>query len=147
MGAKDSTEDIVAKASMEEAALWARAEWEALRAEVAFRAEVPVMLEGAVTLEEALRVEVAFMVEAGAAAMLEAVALAVEAAAMPVVAGAAAVTTEHVNSARTSGQRERSATRRSAFRIFRELPVLPKKFRGALHFFISIQATSRIQLR
>jgi hypothetical protein len=53
------------------------------------------MLEGAVTLEEALRVEVAFMVEAGAAAMLEAVALAVEAAAMPVVAGAAAVTTEH----------------------------------------------------
>src|SRR6266404_8489538 len=105
MGAKDSTEDIVAKASMEEAALWARAEWEALRA------EVPVMLEGAVTLEEALRVEVAFMVEAVAAAMLEAVALAVEAAAMLVGAGAAAVTTEHVNSARTSGQQERSATK------------------------------------
>src|SRR5260221_13890249 len=67
MGAKDSTEDIVAKASMEEAALWARAEWEALRAEVVFRAEVPVMLEGAVTLEEALQVEVDFMVEAVAA--------------------------------------------------------------------------------
>src|SRR5258708_6435950 len=111
MGAKDSTEDIVAKASMEEAALWARAEWEALRAEVVFRAEVPVMLEGAVTLEEALRVEVAFMVEAVAAAMLEAVALAGGGAGMLVGAGAAAVTTEHVNSARTSGQRERSATK------------------------------------
>jgi hypothetical protein len=80
MGAKDSTEDIVAKASMEEAALWARAEWEALRA------EAPVMLEGAVTLEEALRVEVAFMVEAAAL---------VEAAAMLVGAEAAVVTTEH----------------------------------------------------
>jgi hypothetical protein len=87
MGAKDSTEDIVAKASMEEAALWARAEWEALRA------EAPVMLEEAVTLEEELRVEAAFMVEA-AAAMLEAVVLAV-AAAMPVGAAVAAVTTEH----------------------------------------------------
>src|SRR5258708_11725053 len=90
MGAKDSTEDIVAKASMEEAALWARAEWEALRAEVVFRAEVPVMLEGAVTLEEALQVEVDFMVEAVAAVTLEAVAFAVEAAGTPVGAGAGA---------------------------------------------------------
>src|SRR5258708_11680154 len=106
MGAKDSTEDIVAKASMEEAALWARAEWEALRAEVVFRAEVPVMLEGAVTLEEALRVEVAFMVEAVAAAMLEAVALAVGAAAMVVGAGGAAGTPEHPESARTTGERD-----------------------------------------
>src|SRR5258708_32089971 len=87
MGAKDSTEDIVAKASMEEGALWARAEWEALRAEVVFRAEVPVMLEGAVTLEEALQVEVDFMVEAVAAVTLEAGALAGEAAATPVGAG------------------------------------------------------------
>src|SRR5260221_13639880 len=87
MGAKDSTEDIVAKASMEEAALWARAEWEALRAEVVFRAEVPVMLEGAVTLEEALQVEVDFMVEAVAAVTLEAGALGGGAAGMAVGGG------------------------------------------------------------
>jgi hypothetical protein len=55
MEAKASTEDIVAKASMEEAALSARTEWEA------FRVEAPVMLEAA------------FMAEAGAAVMLAAV--------------------------------------------------------------------------
>jgi hypothetical protein len=54
MEAKASTQDIVAKASMEEAALSARTEWEA------FRVQAPVMLEAA------------FMAEAGAAVTLEA---------------------------------------------------------------------------
>jgi hypothetical protein len=44
MEAKDSTEDLVATPSMEEAALSARTEWEA------FRVEAPVILEEAVML-------------------------------------------------------------------------------------------------
>jgi hypothetical protein len=77
MEAKDSTEDIVAKASMGEAALTARTEWEALR------------VEAPVTLEEAFRVEAAFMVEAEAT--LEAAAVTLE--------EAAAVTTDKKQSA------------------------------------------------
>jgi hypothetical protein len=88
MEAKAPTEDIAAKASMEEAALSVRAEWEAFRVEApamleaAFRVEAVAMLEveAAVMLEAAFRVEAAFMVVAGV--MLEAEA-------------AAAVTTEH----------------------------------------------------
>src|SRR5260221_1352731 len=125
MGAKDSTEDIVAKASMEEAALWARAEWEALRAEVVFRAEVPVMLEGAVTLEEALQVEVDFMVEAVAAVTLEAVALAVEAAAMPGGAGAGGVTPQHRGPLGTSGKRGGTPPRGPPFRYCLRVPDYP----------------------
>jgi hypothetical protein len=78
MEAKVPTEDIAAKASMEEAALLARTEWEAFMLEAAFRVEAPVMLAEAVMLEAAFRVEAAFMVVAGV--MLEA---------------EAAVTTEH----------------------------------------------------
>jgi hypothetical protein len=96
MEAKVPTEDIAAKASMEEAALLARTEWEAVMLEAAFRVEAPVMLAEAVMLEAAFRVEVPVML--AEAVMLEA-AFRVEAAFM-VVAGvmleaAAAVTTEH----------------------------------------------------
>jgi hypothetical protein len=85
---------MVVKASMEEAALWARTEWEAASmVEGAFRV-APVMSQAA------RRLEVAFMAEVGAAVMQEAAAGAfmVEAAevgAMLEVAEAAAVTTEH----------------------------------------------------
>jgi len=79
MEAKASTDDIVAKASMEEAALSARTEreeWEA------FRLEASVMSEAALQLEAAamLVVEAAVMLVVGAAVMLVA---------------EAAVTTEH----------------------------------------------------
>jgi len=47
MEAKDSTEDIAAKPSMEEAALLARTEWEVFRVEAASMVEVRGMLEAA----------------------------------------------------------------------------------------------------
>jgi hypothetical protein len=47
MEAKESTEDIVAKGSMEVAALAARTEEEAFMVEAAVMAEVRVMVEGA----------------------------------------------------------------------------------------------------
>jgi hypothetical protein len=79
---------MVVKASMEEAALWARTEWEewvaASMVEEAFRVE-PVMSQAA------RRLEVAFMAEVGAAVMQEAA----EVGAMLEVAEAEAVTTEH----------------------------------------------------
>jgi hypothetical protein len=69
MEVKASTEDIVAKASMEEAALTARTEWEAeasmVEALVMLEAEVPVMSEAA------LRVEAAAMLVVEAAVTTE----------------------------------------------------------------------------
>jgi hypothetical protein len=88
MEAKAPTEDIAAKASMEEAALSARTEWEA------FRVEAPAMLEAAVMLEAAFRVEAPFMV--AAVAMLEVEeAVTLEVGAVMLEAEAEAVTTEH----------------------------------------------------
>jgi hypothetical protein len=96
MEAKAPTEDIAAKASMEEAALSVRAEWEAFRVEApamleaAFRVEAVAMLEveAAVMLEAAFRVEAVAMLEVEAAVTLEVGAVMLE-------AEAAAVTTEH----------------------------------------------------
>jgi hypothetical protein len=59
MEAKDSTEDLGATPSMEDAALSARTEWEAFRVEEAFRLEAPVILEEAAMLEAASMVEAA----------------------------------------------------------------------------------------
>jgi hypothetical protein len=67
MEAKDSTEEIVATPSMEEAALSVRTAW------AASRVEAPVMLEEASRVEAPVMLEEASMVEAvEAASMAEA---------------------------------------------------------------------------
>jgi hypothetical protein len=108
MEAKDSMEDILAKASMEEAALSARQQWEALMLEAAplARPQWVGLVVGAalsartewqafrvgVTREEAFRVEAQVML-AAAMPVVQAVTLEVEEAVVMLVAEA--VTTEH----------------------------------------------------
>jgi len=69
MEAKDSTEEIVAKPSMEEAALSVRTAWAASRVEAPVMLEEASRVEAPVMLEESSMVEVASMAEAVEAAV------------------------------------------------------------------------------